>query len=115
MDHQRQKGFLLDHSLGGAIVGGIVGVSLLRPMRADHLQKEPDHPLNENAVADLDLDCNKTISFALYFHYFHDFVIFSPFLGLPIFITLFRVNCRIQINLLSWIFSYSRHPWPNAQ
>jgi len=70
MDRQRQQGFLkgrgsgfgsgLGHSLGGAIVGGVVGVSLLHPMRADHLQKEPDHPLNENSVADLDL--HSTIS-----------------------------------------------------
>ena len=64
MDHQRQQGFLkgrgLGHGLGGAIVGGVVGVSLLRPMRADHLQKEPDHPLNKNSVADLDL--HSTIS-----------------------------------------------------
>ncbi len=55
MDHQRQQGFLLGRSLGGAPVGGVVGVSLLRPMRADHLQQEPDHPLNDNAITDLDL------------------------------------------------------------
>jgi hypothetical protein len=56
MDQQKQRGFLPGHSLGGAVVGGMVGASLLRPPRSDHFQKVPDYPLNQNAIADLDLD-----------------------------------------------------------